>query len=239
MASVTDGDQKTSYLSAYLNTVPPSSIKGSVFSFLIVPLFLFSFGSLFIPPFVGYIAFLLIGGNIVFILWGLYIAMNPYRMQRAYFLYIGSVTGFTSLGLLIVSVKFIYYTMAIHEYWYIVFIIAAYSALIYWLWRLHKKALYSGVYAVGSIKKKGRSLKQFGYLGLAMGIGMIGSQLLLSLNSSYDASLAALGCLFNLLGLIMLLVSHNIHKYILMRKHPELVHYYEKPIVAKKGERSN
>lgn len=225
---------RRAYLKSYLGGMPPESIRSFVISSLIVPVLFLSFGS-FVSPFIPFIFYFLTSGTIVFFFWGLCIGIAPFRAQRIYFLYVGLLSAFTSLGLLTVSIKLVYYTMRVREMWYPCFLIAGYLILAFLLRRWHLKALYTGAYSKTQTKRaRALNVKKAGWVGLGTGVGMVGSQFFLAQSPSFDASMSVLACLMLLLGLIFLLVTHNVHKYILMGRYPELASYIEKPSIPKK-----
>ncbi|WP_164472586.1 hypothetical protein [Cohnella candidum] len=232
MPSTVDSGHLKAYLHSYLGGISPGLIRSYVITSFIIPVLFISFGS-FVPPLLPFMVYFLIGGIAAFLLWGIWIATAPYRAQRIIFLYLGLFNAYSSVGLVIVSIKLIYFTMNVRETWYPCFIVTGYLILAYLLWRVHVKTLYSGVYFNGRTNKA-KKFKQAGFVGLGIGVGMVGSQFFLAQNPSYDVSMAVLACLLLMLAFILLLTVNTVHKYVLMGRYPELVRYIEKPSIPKK-----
>jgi hypothetical protein len=181
--------------------------------------------SIFIDPYVPIFAYILTPMIIFINLWVIWIVINPVKRQVQHILFIGVYSVLTSLGMLLITEKLVYYTMKVHTPYYAIFSIGGYALVLYVLIRLHFKALYSGLYMTGN-RKKSKINKYFRGIGAFTSMGIVLGHIVVAKSSSYNQMIAVLAGLLFFLSVIFIMMMHNLHKYWLIRKFPHLVKYY-------------
>jgi hypothetical protein len=219
----------------YIDLVPPALLKQYAIVSLILPdilltLFVFS------DPYIPIISYILLPLFIFITLWVMWIVINPVKRQKQYKLFIGVYAVICSLSMLVLSEKFVYYTMGIHTPYYAIFSIGGYTLVLFFLVRIHFKALYSGFY-MASNQKKSKLNKQLGGIGAFTSLGTVLGHILVAKSASYNQTIAVLSGILYFLSLIFIMMMHNLHKYWLIHKYPHLVKYYDIP--QKKGMKVN
>jgi hypothetical protein len=223
--------EKLKIIEQYIDLVPPSVMKHQAFAFLIIP-DLFLTLSVFVDPYVSIFAYVLLPLIIFINLWVLWIVINPVKRQVQHILFIGVYSAFSSLGMLLITEKFVYFTMGVRTPYYAIFSIGGYVLVLFLLIRLHIKALYSGFY-MSSNQKKSKLNKQLGGIGAFTSMGIVLGHIVVAKSASYNQSIAVLSGILFFLSIIFIMMMHNLHKYWLIRKFPHLVKYYDVP--KKKG----
>jgi hypothetical protein len=212
---------KREHLVDYLVLEPPQILKNNALASLIVPDLLFLL-FVFIDPFIPLFAYILLIPVALLNLWALWIFITPYKSQLQYFLYVGVNGVIVSVGLLISAIKVTYYTMGIQSLYYPIITIVLYVFIFLMLTRLHFSALSSDYYQ-RSKKQSFKPNTQSTIIVVSTSIGIIVGHILVSRYASFNSSLAVLAGLAIILSLIYIMTVHNIHKYVLICKYPELV----------------
>jgi hypothetical protein len=210
----------------YIDLVPPVLLKQYAIISLILPDILLTL-FIFADPYIPIISYIILPLFIFINLWVIWIVMNPVKRQKQYKLFIGIYSVICSLSMLVLTEKFVYFTMGVRTPYYAIFSIGGYALVLILLIRLHFKALYSGLY-MASNQKKSKLNKQLGGIGAFTSIGIILGHLVVAKSASYNQTIAVLSGLLFFLSVIFIVMMHNLHKYWLISKHPHLVKYYHK-----------
>jgi hypothetical protein len=144
--------ERLKIIESYIVLFPPNLMRHQAFAFLNIPDFFLTI-SIFIDPYVPIFAYILTPMIIFINLWVIWIVINPVKRQVQHILFVGVYSVITSLGMLLISEKLVYYTMKVQTPYYAIFSIGGYALVLFLLIRLHFKALYSGLYMAGNKKK--------------------------------------------------------------------------------------
>lgn len=216
------------YIKQWVNGRPDTStLRSSIIGFLLLFVDFFMIVPLYADPYEAIYLQILIPPAVLLHIWGLWIAISPYRHQVAAELYMGVFGVFVSIGYGISSIKMVYGVMGLTTPLYAIVLAGAYLAGFYALFKWHFQNLKSGYYyehTVIHVNGKKSSLKyaSFGGLGVFLGnlaVGMTSGNTTVGLLSGTLLFMAALLGVFSI----------GIHKYILMKRHPEWVIIQRKP----------
>jgi hypothetical protein len=214
--------ERLKIIEQYIHLVPPALMKHQAFAFLIIPDFFLTL-FVFVDPYVPIFAYILFPLIIFINLWVIWIVINPVKRQVQHILFIGVYSVLSSLGMLLITEKFVYFTMGVRTPYYAIFSIGGYALVLFLLIRLHFKALYSGFYMTGNRKKNSKLNKQFGRIGAFTSFGIVLGQIVVAKSASYNQMIAVLSGLMLFLSVIFIMMMHCLHKYWLIRKYPHLV----------------
>ena len=232
MISKTVGSGQLNYLDNYLDIMPPQIMKNNSIASLIIPNMVLIL-PIYIDPFIPLFKYLLWPPIILLNIWAIVIFLFPYRLQIQSYLFIGCYGLLVSAGLVIASIKIVYYSMGVQSIYYPVVTIAGYLLLLVVLARIHVKSLYAGGYYRAN-QKPVKMNRQAAIISLFTGAGIVIGQVLVAGKAEYNQTLAVLSGLYLVLAVCMLLMASNLHKYVLMLKHPELIQHKKNEKPAKK-----
>jgi hypothetical protein len=215
------------HIKNYIDLHPPILVRNNALgipmlqTIFIVPIALF-------PPFSHIFAFVLLTPFVFFLLWAVWIMLNPVKRQKQYILYTGSGFAILSLTLLIACQKIAYLMLELRSPLYAICTFLGYAIVYILAARFHFKAVYSGLYDRLKRKRHKSAKKYFGIISLFTGIGILfGNIAVYQTTDSPNANLTIYAMLCMAMSFISIIASHNIHKFYLVRKHSDLVHLYE------------
>lgn len=213
---------RTEYIQQFINDrVSADQLRSTIIGFLLLLVDFSMLIPLYAEPFEQIYFDILLPPIILIHLFGLWIVIAPYKRQVLAQLYLGVFALFVSLGYGIITIKLVYEAMGVTHYLYAISLALTYVLGYYLLFRSHFNKLKNGVYYRNSIEGS-RGFASTLLFRSAGGIGLLlGNILNVVTSGSFVYGLLA-GCLL-FLALIFSYVSLSIHRYVLMRRHPEFV----------------
>ncbi len=195
--------------------------------YLVVWIFLLSFFGI-IPaicdPFVPYIFNIIIPIVIIFDVIGILLMINIWKWQKLYTLYSGIYCLTASIVLYLVFFKFVFYILGAPSNVLLEVTIGIYLLILIVSNILVLKALKDGYFSNHNKNKKKN--KSTSFVLSFSGIGLIIGRLLIHTNQQTAGVIFALSFLF--FSYIMVLGTHNIYKYYLIKKYESEVKIYKK-----------
>lgn len=220
---------KPEYIKHYINynNMGVSIMRQFIIFFLFVFCDLFIVLSAFSDPFEPWYVYTVVPPILLLHFFALWILISPYKRQVQAFLYVGIYSIIASLGFLIITHKMMYSMMRLTSPVYMILIVIIYLLIVYFFLRWHLKRIATGFYYYSNgrskqVKPVGNSIYLV-YAGLGVFIGQLAlgftnGQIMYSVFASATFALAIVtGC-----------QSLYLHKYILIRRHPEWYEWEQK-----------
>lgn len=218
------------YLKHWINgRADTSTLCSSIIGYLLLLVDFVMIAPLFADPFEAIYFQILIPPTVLLHLWGLWIVISPYKNQVASELYMGIFGVFVTVGYGICSMKMFYGVLGFTTPLYAIALAAVYIAGYYALFKRHFQNLSSGYYydhaVIRSGDKKNSGLKyaSFGGLGVFLGNLVVGM-------ASGNTTIGLLAGLFLFFAALNSLLTLSIHRYVLMKRYPELTIIQRKPV---------
>lgn len=184
---------------------------------------------LYADPFEAIYFKILIPPAVLLHLWGLWIAIAPYKNQAASELYMGIFGVIVPIGYGICSMKMFYGVLGYSTPLYAITLVAVYAVGYYALFKWHFQNLTSGYYYDQAVIQASRKKKYVSYGGLGVFLG----NLIVGMVSG-NTVIGLLAGLFLFFAALNSLLSPSIHRYVLMKRYPEFTIIQRRP--AKKLE---
>lgn len=218
----------------YIIPEHPSLTKGYLWTFI----FLISFLGIIMAicdPFIPYIFNIIIPIVIIFDVIGILLMINAWKWQKLYTLYSGMYCLAASIVFYAAFFKTVYYIIGITSLAFIIVTMSIYLLILILSNILVLKALKNGYYS--NEKKNKKNNKRIGIVAGFSGMGvLIGRLFINTTNHQTTMVIFALCMLF--LSYIMILGTHNIYKYYLLKKYESEVKIYVKKDKKKNKETS-
>lgn len=213
------------YLKHWINATPDTSnLRATI---LFGMLFLIDFlmvAPLYADPYEAIYLQVMIPPIVLLNVWGLWIAIAPYKNQVIAELYMGILGVFMPLGYGVCSIKLFYSVLGFTTPMYAIGLLALAVAGYYALFKSHFQKLASGYY----YQARGQNGGSQKYVSLS-GLGVFLGNLILGMASG-NTVIGILTGLCLLLAAMLSLLSLNIHRYVLMKRYPELTVIQRKPV---------